>query len=72
MLWARRERWKRRPPLLALAEGILPPTANFREPIPECDLDVITGTRGRRLRSARSPTPSRSAGLNAVLAFQCV
>ncbi len=27
--------------ILALREGMLPPTANFNEPDPECDLDVI-------------------------------
>src|SRR5204863_1718876 len=26
---------------LALRDGVLPPTANFSEPDPECDLDVI-------------------------------
>src|SRR5207249_624233 len=27
--------------ILALGHGILPPTANYQEPDPECDLDVI-------------------------------
>src|SRR5208337_4363853 len=27
--------------ILALRDGILPPTANFTEPDPECDLDYI-------------------------------
>ena len=27
--------------VLALRDGILPPTANFNEPDPDCDLDVI-------------------------------
>ena len=27
--------------ILALREGMLPPTANYRMPDPECDLDVI-------------------------------
>ncbi|MCU1257515.1 MAG: 3-oxoacyl-[acyl-carrier-protein] synthase, partial [Bryobacterales bacterium] len=29
--------------ILGLQEGALPPTANFREPDPECDLDIVTG-----------------------------
>ena len=35
--------------LLALRNGILPPTANFNEPDPACDLDVIPNV-ARRVR----------------------
>jgi nodulation protein E len=56
--------------LLGLHHGILPPTANFTEADPACDLDVIPNT-------AR-PTPTEFAlsnsfafgGLNAVLVFR--
>lgn len=61
--------------LLALHESTLPPTANFTEPDPECDLDVVPN-------EARdvSATPVECAlsnsfafgGLNAVLAFHRV
>jgi nodulation protein E len=56
--------------LLALHHGILPPTANFTEADPACDLDVIP--------NIARPAPSEFAlsnsfafgGLNAVLAFR--
>jgi 3-oxoacyl-(acyl-carrier-protein) synthase len=46
--------------VLALQNGILPPTANSSEPDPECNLDVIPN----RARPAFA-----FGGLNAVLAF---
>lgn len=56
--------------VLGLREGLLPPTANFREADPECDLDIVTG---RARASAAECALSNSfafGGLNAVLAFQ--
>lgn len=51
----------------ALAEGIVPPTANYREPDPECDLDVTPNeARSRPLRAAVS-NAFAFGGLNAVL-----
>jgi len=35
--------------LLAMRDGIVPPTINVEEPDPECDLDYVSGT-GRRLQ----------------------
>jgi nodulation protein E len=56
--------------LLALREGVIPPTANFTEPDPECDLDPVPN-------EAREATPEYAlsntfafGGLNAVLAFR--
>jgi nodulation protein E len=56
--------------LLALREGIIPPTANFTEPDPECDVDPVPN-------EAREATPEYAlsntfafGGLNAVLAFR--
>ena len=50
------------PTILALRDGILPPTANYNEPDPECDLDVIPNVaRARRRSSMRFRTPSLSA-----------
>jgi nodulation protein E len=56
--------------LLALREGILPPTMNFTEPDPECDLDVIpNAARAARIEYALSNSFA-FGGLNAVLAFR--
>ena len=42
---------------LALRDGVLPPTANYRERDPECDLDYITeGARKADIRAALSNT----------------
>jgi nodulation protein E len=56
--------------VLALRHGILPPTANFTEPDPECDLDVIPNS-ARALRVEYALSNSFAfGGLNAVLAFR--
>jgi nodulation protein E len=55
--------------VLALREGILPPTANFNEPDPACDLDVIPNT-AREARADYAMSNSFAfGGLNAVLVF---
>jgi nodulation protein E len=56
--------------VLALHHGVLPPTANFIAPDPECDLDVIPHhARAERVESALSNSFA-FGGLNAVLAFR--
>ena len=56
--------------VLALQEGILPPTANFTTLDPECDLDVIQN-QARELRVEYALSSSFAfGGLNAVLAFR--
>jgi nodulation protein E len=56
--------------VLALREGLLPPTANYTAPDPECDLDVIPNSaRPRRVEHALSNSFA-FGGLNAVLAFR--
>ena len=56
--------------LLALREGILPPTANYREPDPDCDLDVVpNASRPLRVEYALSNSFA-FGGLNSVLAFR--
>jgi nodulation protein E len=56
--------------ILAVREGVLPPTANFRMPDPECDLDVIPN-RARRAQVEYALSNSFAfGGLNAVLAFR--
>jgi len=54
---------------LALHHGVLPPTANFEEADPACDLDVIPNTaRHAKIRFALSNSFA-FGGLNAVLAL---
>jgi nodulation protein E len=54
---------------LALRDGLLPPTVNYREPDPECDLDVIPNQA--RVAEAEYALSNSFAfgGLNAVLAL---
>ncbi len=55
--------------ILALRDGILPPTIGFQTPDPDCALDVVPG----RARPARVAAALSNAfafgGLNAVIAF---
>jgi nodulation protein E len=56
--------------LLALHNGVLPPTANFTEPDPRCDLDVVPNVaRPAQVEYALSNSFA-FGGLNAVLAFR--
>jgi nodulation protein E len=56
--------------LLALCQNVLPPTANFNEPDPACDLDVIPNhARQKQVEYALSNSFA-FGGLNAVLAFR--
>lgn len=56
----------------ALHEGVIPPTANFTEPDPACDLDVVPNqARHTRVECALSNSFA-FGGLNAVLAFRSV
>ena len=55
---------------LALSRGLAPPTANFTQPDPECDLDVVPNT-ARPLDAEYALSNSFAfGGLNAVLAFR--
>lgn len=56
--------------LMALENGILPPTVSFNEPDPDCNLDVIPNiARERQIEFALSNSFA-FGGLNAVLAFK--
>jgi len=56
--------------LFALREGVIPPTANWLGPDPECDLDVTPNeARERPVRAALSSSFA-FGGLNAVLALR--
>ncbi|HEX7369864.1 MAG TPA: beta-ketoacyl-[acyl-carrier-protein] synthase family protein [Rhodanobacteraceae bacterium] len=54
----------------ALREGVIPPTANFIDPDPECDLDYVPNTaREREVRAVLS-NAFAFGGLNAVVALK--
>jgi len=55
--------------VLALQHNILPPTVNYREADPDCDLDIVpNAARPKALRHALSNSFA-FGGLNAVIAF---
>src|SRR5579863_1550410 len=56
--------------ILGLRDGFFPPTANYNEPDPECDLDVVPNcARAAQVEYALSNSFA-FGGLNAVLAFR--
>ncbi len=56
--------------VMALREGVLPPTANFTTADPECDLDVVPNqARAAQVEAALSNSFA-FGGLNAVLTFR--
>jgi nodulation protein E len=56
--------------LWALHEGMIPPTANFTEPDPACDLDVVPNVARRAAVEYALSNSFAFGGLNAVLAFR--
>lgn len=58
--------------LLALKEGILPPTIHLQEPDPECDLNYIPGTAIRQQVDLALSNSLGFGGHNACLAFRKV
>ncbi|MCL4850082.1 MAG: beta-ketoacyl-[acyl-carrier-protein] synthase family protein, partial [Bryobacteraceae bacterium] len=55
--------------ILALDRGLLPPTANFTERDPQCDIDVIPNTAREQKVDYALSNSFAFGGLNAVLAF---
>jgi nodulation protein E len=55
---------------LALRDGVLPPTANFSEPDPQCDVDVIPNHARRAQVECALSNSFAFGGLNAVLALR--
>ncbi|HUF04684.1 MAG TPA: beta-ketoacyl-[acyl-carrier-protein] synthase family protein [Aridibacter sp.] len=56
--------------VLAIDRGILPPNANFNEPDPECDVDVIANEAREVSVDAAVSNSFAFGGLNAVLVFR--
>ena len=56
--------------ILALHHGILPPTANYNERDPECDLDYIPNQSRAASAEAALSNSFAFGGLNAVVAFR--
>jgi nodulation protein E len=56
--------------VLALRDGVLPPTANFSETDPQCDLDVIPNQARRAQVEYALSNSFAFGGLNAVLALR--
>lgn len=58
--------------ILAIKRGLIPPTANYQEPDPECDLDYVPNA-ARKLSVEYALSNSFAfGGLNAVLVFRAV
>lgn len=55
---------------MALSAGVLPPTANYLGPDPECDLDVAPNQARRAEVECALSNSFAFGGLNAVLAFR--
>lgn len=56
--------------LMALSDGVIPPTINFEEPDPDCALDVTPNAARERAVAAALSNSFAFGGLNAVLAFR--
>jgi nodulation protein E len=56
--------------ILALHHGLLPPTANYTSPDPECDLDVVPNVAREAEVEYALSSSFAFGGMNAVLAFR--
>ncbi|MGE4013998.1 MAG: beta-ketoacyl synthase [Alphaproteobacteria bacterium] len=54
----------------AVAEGVMPPTANYDVPDPECDLDYVPNTARRKPIHGALSNSFAFGGLNAVVALK--
>lgn len=58
--------------ILALKNGVVPPTANYDQPDPECDLNYIPNNAEEREINLALSNSFAFGGLNAVVAFEKV
>ncbi len=58
--------------ILAMKHGIIPPTANYNERDPECDLDYVPNEPRAKKVGAALSNSFAFGGLNAVIAFRAV
>ncbi len=58
--------------VMAMRDGVVPPTANYREPDPDCDLDVTPNVARDRKISVAISNGFAFGGTNAVVAFKAV
>ncbi|PKN71310.1 MAG: beta-ketoacyl-[acyl-carrier-protein] synthase II [Deltaproteobacteria bacterium HGW-Deltaproteobacteria-12] len=56
--------------VLALAEGVIPPTINLDNPDPECDLDFVAHTSRKKDIAAALSSTFGFGGVNSVLLFK--
>jgi 3-oxoacyl-[acyl-carrier-protein] synthase II len=56
--------------ILSLRDGILPPTINYEEPDPECDLDYVPNVARRKPIQAAMSNAFGFGGTNATLVFK--
>ncbi|HEV2505896.1 MAG TPA: beta-ketoacyl-[acyl-carrier-protein] synthase family protein [Mesorhizobium sp.] len=58
--------------VMAIRDGLVPPTANYREADPDCDLDITPNVAKERPVRAALSNAFAFGGTNAVLAFKAV
>lgn len=58
--------------IMAIRDSVVPPTANYREPDPACDLDVTPNVARKRTIRATLSNAFAFGGTNAVVAFKAV
>jgi 3-oxoacyl-[acyl-carrier-protein] synthase II len=56
--------------VLALQNGVVPPTINYENPDPECDLDYVPNTAREKAITAVMSNSFGFGGTNAVLVFR--